>query len=614
MSFSTQPAHGTMQGVDARFGVGGPGLPPTADAAQQAAKLLAAQISQDLVGRAQMPVLPPPQINNQLQPVDDRRPQRGKSRSGFPVFVGDLKPGITEEQICEALKDCGRIISCRVIREHQTQASKGFGFVNFAQEEDRQKAIRLDKKVCIGDCPLTLRIANSTGGKSSSGTQDMGKGTNVWIGSLPTGPEGRDVEGLKLAFEKITGFPCVFFNLKDAGYGFLNYATAEQAQTAAYRLNNADCKGQILRASIAYANSEARQSLTKRIVALNNSIEAGQVFNVTDLTLLEKSIRTLWLGRLPFGTTARDIKEAFMRFGEVHSTTIMRDKMTGVEKNCGFVCFDNWRSTHRCLEEHNKQKRFVKIQHVPLAICRANPHKRIQLSAFQHGLIDMDGNPTMLFTNSVYGEILPDGQEAGAQPQAQYYQDPTTGQIYAASQLAQAFGYQQPVNVVFPDSKPYTSPVTHHTQLAEHAAHVMMAQQTMMQQAPMPPIFQPPPNYPPPQQFHAPPGYTPQAFPAGFQPALPLPPAQAFQAPPPPPAGANPQPAQPAQHSGSSPQTIPQQSSHPERPRLPPPPHGAQPKGVQLQDEQQTGLRHNVVPPQRGRNRFAPYDREKNER
>merc|ERR1719193_1409290 len=124
----------------------------------------------------------------------------------------------------------------------------------------------------------------------------------------------------------------------------------------------------------------------------------------------------------------------------------------------------------------------------------------------------------------------------------------------------------------------------------------------MMQQAP---IFQPPPNYPPPQPFHAaPPGYTPQAFPAGFQPALPMPPAQAFQAPPPPPAGVNPQPAQPGQHSGSSPQTIPQQSFHPERPRLPPPPHGAQ----------LTGLRHNVVPPQRGRNRFAPYDREKNER
>jgi len=592
---------------DSRFGGANP--PTNPDAAQQAAKLLAAQISQEIGGRTQVPVMPPPQVQQVSRPTN-----RGKSRSGFPVFVGDLKPGITEDQICESLKDCGRIISCRVIREHTTQASKGFGFVNFEKEEDRQRAIQLDKKVCIGDCPLTLRIANSTGGKNGTSVQDMGKGTNVWIGSLPTGPEGRDVEGLKQAFEKITGFPCVFFNLKDAGYGFLNYATAEQAQTAAYRLNNADCKGQILRASIAYANSEARQSLTKRIVALNNSIEAGQVFNVTDLTLLEKSIRTLWLGRLPFGTTARDIKEAFMKFGEVHSTTIMRDKMTGVEKNCGFVCFDNWRSTHRCLEEHNKQKRFVKIQHVPLAICRANPHKRIQLSAFQHGLIDMDGNPTMLFTNSVYGETLPDGQEAGAQPQAQYYQDPATGQIYAASQLAQAFGYQQPVNVVFPDSKPYTSPVTHHTQLAEHAAHVMMAQQAVLQQAP---IFQPPPNFPPPQQFHAPPPHPgfPQAFPAGFQPALAPAPAQQFQVPPL--GAAPPQPVQqmgqkavqPMQQMGQTTQVIsPNQQQN--TPRLPPPPRGAQPEAGQQQGEQLRGPSHNMVPPQRGRNRFSPYGQE----
>lgn len=611
MSFAPHHALGSNVRKDSRFGGANPRPPTNPDAAQQAAKLLAAKISQDIVGKTAMP---PPQA---MQP-EISRPGRGKSRSGFPVFVGDLKPGITEDQICESLKECGRIISCRVIREHTTQASKGFGFVNFEQEEDRQRAIQLDKKVCIGDCPLTLRIANSTGGKNGTSVQDMGRGTNVWIGSLPTGPEGRDVEGLKLCFEKITGFPCVFFNLKDAGYGFLNYATAEQAQTAAYRLNNADCKGQILRASIAYANSEARQSLTKRIVALNNSIEAGQVFNVTDLTLLEKSIRTLWLGRLPFGTTARDIKEAFMKFGEVHSTTIMRDKMTGVEKNCGFVCFDNWRSTHSCLEEHNKQKRFVKIQHVPLAICRANPHKRIQLSAFQHGLIDMDGNPTMLFTNAVYGETLPDGQEAGAQPQAQYYQDPATGQIYAASQLAQAYGYQQPINVVFPDSKPYTSPVTHHTQLAEHAAHVMMAQQTMMQQAPMQaPMFQPPPNFPPPQQFHAPPphpGFPPQAFPPGFQPAIGPPQAPTFRGPPL--VAAPPQPGQPVQLIGPPPQLSPpnqQQNSLPERPRLPPMPHAAQPEAGQRQGEQ---LRrpNNMIPPQRGRNRFAPYGQDKNRR
>eukprot|EP00495_Collosphaeridae_sp_1-RS-2012_P003444 TRINITY_DN285_c0_g1_i3.p1 TRINITY_DN285_c0_g1~~TRINITY_DN285_c0_g1_i3.p1 ORF type:complete len:332 (+),score=44.96 TRINITY_DN285_c0_g1_i3:310-1305(+) len=209
----------------------------------------------------------------------------------------------------------------------------------------------------------------------------------------------------------------------------------------------------------------------------------------------------------------------------------MRDKVTGIEKNCGFVCYKDWRSTHKCWEAHNKNKKMVKIMNCPLAICRANPHKRIQLSAFQHGLIDMDGNPTKLFTNSIYGEELAEGQDAGALPQAEYYQDPKTGQIYEAAQLASVFGYQEPVNVVFPGSQDYIKPVTQHTQLAEKRArdelmnqNLLKHQQRLQQSYATQMIASPQQSYPSPSGYSQISPRIEQLTPAPFQ-GVPRPPA-----------------------------------------------------------------------------------------
>jgi len=410
-----------------------------------------------------------------------RAPNKFAKRSGFAVFVGDLTERVTEDDLIHAFERFGAIESCRVIRDRNSNISKGFGFVNFERDADRQRVIHMNKKIIIDKRTITLRVGQTKLGTGKEPeVMPARRGTTVWVGSLPIGPEVKDLTRLERKFTKLVGFPAEFFNLKDAGYGFLTYDTEEKAEAATKMLNGADCWGSMLRASMAYANTEERELMNKKLVMMNRQIEGGNIFTITDLTLLEKSVRTLWIGRLPSGTTARDVKNTFEVFGEVYSSTIMRDKVTGIEKNCGFVCFKDWRSTHKCWEAHNKNKKLVKIMSCPLAICRANPHKRIQLSAFQHGLIDMDGNPTKHFTNSIYGEELAEGQDEGALPQAEYYQDPKTGQIYEASQLASVFGYQEPVNVVFPGSQDYIKPVTQHTQLAEKRARDELMNQNLL--------------------------------------------------------------------------------------------------------------------------------------
>jgi len=45
------------------------------------------------------------------------------------IYVGNLAPNVTEEQLIEAFKAFGQVKSAEVKRELFTGASKGFGFV-----------------------------------------------------------------------------------------------------------------------------------------------------------------------------------------------------------------------------------------------------------------------------------------------------------------------------------------------------------------------------------------------------------------------------------------------------------------------------------------------------
>lgn len=45
------------------------------------------------------------------------------------IFVGNLAPQMTEEELTEAFKAFGQVKSVQVVRELFTGASKGFGFI-----------------------------------------------------------------------------------------------------------------------------------------------------------------------------------------------------------------------------------------------------------------------------------------------------------------------------------------------------------------------------------------------------------------------------------------------------------------------------------------------------
>jgi len=58
------------------------------------------------------------------------------------LFIGSLAWEATDEDLQKAFAECGEVIEAKVIRFSDTGRSKGFGFVEFADQESADKAMK----------------------------------------------------------------------------------------------------------------------------------------------------------------------------------------------------------------------------------------------------------------------------------------------------------------------------------------------------------------------------------------------------------------------------------------------------------------------------------------
>lgn len=56
------------------------------------------------------------------------------------LYIGNLKFGMTDQDLREAFAGFGEIVSATIIKDKVSGRSKGFGFIEFANEADAQKA------------------------------------------------------------------------------------------------------------------------------------------------------------------------------------------------------------------------------------------------------------------------------------------------------------------------------------------------------------------------------------------------------------------------------------------------------------------------------------------
>ena len=58
------------------------------------------------------------------------------------IFIGNLDEKIQDMHLKEAFAEYGKVLKAKVIKDHNTGKSKGFGFIEMPDETEAEKAIK----------------------------------------------------------------------------------------------------------------------------------------------------------------------------------------------------------------------------------------------------------------------------------------------------------------------------------------------------------------------------------------------------------------------------------------------------------------------------------------
>ena len=75
-------------------------------------------------------------------PADFVEKHAARNESLKKLYVGNLPFSMTEEELREIFEQHGSTVSVRVITDRETGRSRGFGFVEFEDESNAEKALQ----------------------------------------------------------------------------------------------------------------------------------------------------------------------------------------------------------------------------------------------------------------------------------------------------------------------------------------------------------------------------------------------------------------------------------------------------------------------------------------
>ncbi|RWR90023.1 polyadenylate-binding protein RBP47 isoform X2 [Cinnamomum micranthum f. kanehirae] len=217
----------------------------------------------------------------------ERRSDVGSDQS---IFVGDLASDVTDALLQETFSSrYPSVKGAKVVIDANTGRSKGYGFVRFADDSERSRAMAEMNGVFCSSRPMRIGAAtprkssgfqqsySSQGGYASNGApQSDGDLTNttIFVGRLD--PNASD-EDLRQAFSQYGEILSVKIPV-GKGCGFVQFAQRNNAEEALEKLNGIVIGKQAIRLSWGRnpANKQARNDPGNQ---WNGAYYGGQVYN-----------------------------------------------------------------------------------------------------------------------------------------------------------------------------------------------------------------------------------------------------------------------------------------------------------------------------------------------
>jgi polyadenylate-binding protein len=287
-------------------------------------------------------------------------------RSGLGnIFVKNLAPSIDNKSLYDTFSMFGNILSCKVSTNAKRE-SLGYGFVHYESDEAAQTAInRVDGKVIAGQ---QVSVQPFRSKKERGVESDAPSFTNLYLKNLPDDATEESVRALLGKFGEITSMKLVVAEGKSKGFGFVNFATPEEAQAAVEGVDGTMIGDKKLFVARAQRKEEREKELSTRFEQLK--VERQKQYDGVNL----------YVKNLSDDTTEEKLMEVFKEFGSISSCKIMVDSATK-SKGFGFVCFGSPDEATKAVGEMNG--RMVENKPLYVSLAQRKEVRRAQLEA-QH--------------------------------------------------------------------------------------------------------------------------------------------------------------------------------------------------------------------------------------
>ncbi|KAG8066761.1 hypothetical protein GUJ93_ZPchr0004g39669 [Zizania palustris] len=261
-------------------------------------------------GRAlevRMAGLPPSGSNPPIYSVSEDYSQPSKETDMTKLYVWNLSLSMNTDKLLHLFLPFGEVTNAKVVRDHTTGLSKGYGFVQYSSSHHAAEAvIHLNGRFVEGR-KIEVRVSNIPPTKpnpvveSRSTTRtikeiDM---ANLYVCNIPSSIDTNKLVQIFLPFGKITNArvmadPATF---SGKGYGFIKFADSESAAEAIAALNGEVIEGEVLTVRVAGLYPSASSSAVHISPEINKS--------------------RLYITNLPRSMAADKLVNIFMPFGQI---------------------------------------------------------------------------------------------------------------------------------------------------------------------------------------------------------------------------------------------------------------------------------------------------------
>lgn len=289
--------------------------------------------------------------------------------SNTNLIVNYLPQTMTQEEIRALFSSIGEVESCKLIRDKPTGQSLGYGFVNYKNPADAEKAINTLNGLRLQNKLIKVSLARPS--------CESIKGANLYISGLPKSLTQLDLEKMfsdcgqiitsRILYDQNTGL--------SKGVGFIRFDQRVEAERAIQKLNGTIPDGATEPITVKFANSPSSNKNGAALTPLTlapylpqtrrySPLDAGSILGTANTLIPTAAAATagsalngagwcIFVYNLAPETEDSTLWQLFGPFGAVQNVKVIRDFQSQKCKGFGFVTMTNYDESLMAIQSLN---------------------------------------------------------------------------------------------------------------------------------------------------------------------------------------------------------------------------------------------------------------------